>query len=284
MQRMQVGEEEIEFSDTGDGEPVLLIHAGVFSDWFVPVAASTELDGYRVINVRRAGYVTGRKSTAHLTLHDHAHHCGLLLDALGIDAAHVCGHSSSALIGLELALQNPARVRSLVLLEPAPCGGLAGPGVEAAGPVMGAAIAAHAAGDGVTAFNTFMGIVGGDLWSNVLDAALGVAGRERALKESSYFFGDEMPACLEWQFGRDEAARVDCPTLIVEGQETSDNADLHHEAATLLAEMIPAETEVLANTNHLLPLQDPRGVAALIAGFAAKHAITPTTATSSRTK
>ncbi|MGH9158582.1 MAG: alpha/beta fold hydrolase [Vicinamibacteraceae bacterium] len=274
MERLKVGGEEIEFSDTGTGEPVLLVHAGVFSDWFVPVAASIELDGCRVIRVRRAGYVSGRTSVAHLTLSDHARHCGLLMDAIGIETAHVCGHSSGALVGLELALARPASVRTLVLLEPAPCGGLAGPSAEVAGPAFGAALAAHAAGEGTTAFDGFMRTVGGERWGAVVESALGSDGRERAISESSYFFADEMPACLEWQFGPDEAARVLCPVLVVEGEETANAADLHDDAAVTLAAMVPgAELAVLAGTNHLLPLQDPNGVAALVAGFAVRHPI-----------
>jgi hypothetical protein len=45
----------LEYSERGEGEPLLLVHAGVFADWFVPLAASRTLDGFRVIRVRRAG-------------------------------------------------------------------------------------------------------------------------------------------------------------------------------------------------------------------------------------
>jgi pimeloyl-ACP methyl ester carboxylesterase len=274
MQRIELDGEEIEFSDEGAGEPVLLVHAGVFSDWFKPVAASIELQGNRVIRMRRAGYVSGRMSGAHLALGDHARHCGDLLDYLGIESAHYCGHSSSALIGLELALQRPAIVRTLVLLEPAPCGDLSGPGVQAVAPAFGAALAAHAAGDDKSAFNTFMQIVGGDRWGSVVDAALGSDGHARAINESAFFFEDEMPACLEWQFGSDEGARVRCPVLIVVGEATKQAADLHDEAASLLAGILTdSDSAVLPATNHLLPLQDPDGVARLIAGFAKANPI-----------
>jgi pimeloyl-ACP methyl ester carboxylesterase len=38
---------------------------------------------------------------------------------LGIERAHVVGHSSSAIMALQLALDAPDRVLSLALLEPA---------------------------------------------------------------------------------------------------------------------------------------------------------------------
>ena len=49
----------VEYVDHGGpGESVLLLHAGVFSEWFAPMAATAELSGFRIIRVRRAGYVT----------------------------------------------------------------------------------------------------------------------------------------------------------------------------------------------------------------------------------
>jgi pimeloyl-ACP methyl ester carboxylesterase len=47
-----------------------------------------------------------------------AHDVAALLDALGVAAAPVAGHSLGALVGLALAVQEPARVPALVLLDP----------------------------------------------------------------------------------------------------------------------------------------------------------------------
>ena len=46
-----------------DRDVILLLHAGVFSSWFVPLAACPELDDFRVIRVVRAGYAGGPAST-----------------------------------------------------------------------------------------------------------------------------------------------------------------------------------------------------------------------------
>ena len=43
----------------GEGEAVLLVHAGVFSSWFVPLANSRQLRDFRVIRMVRAGYGDG---------------------------------------------------------------------------------------------------------------------------------------------------------------------------------------------------------------------------------
>ena len=45
MQRVSLDDAEIDYSERGQGEPILLVHAGVFGDWFLPVSASPTLDG-----------------------------------------------------------------------------------------------------------------------------------------------------------------------------------------------------------------------------------------------
>ena len=56
MTGVSLRDSEIEYCERGAGEPLLLVHAGVFANWFVPMAASRVLEGFRVIRVRRAGY------------------------------------------------------------------------------------------------------------------------------------------------------------------------------------------------------------------------------------
>src|ERR687893_666056 len=117
MRRLAVAGSEIEYVDGGVGDPILLIHAGVFGAWFAPLAETPELDGFRVIRVVRAGYTNGSPPSSHLSIGDHARHCAALLDALGVERAHLVAHSSGCLIALQLAMDRPAAVRSLVLLE-----------------------------------------------------------------------------------------------------------------------------------------------------------------------
>lgn len=276
-QRLHVGDEEVEFTDRGDGEPILLVHANVFSDWFAPMAATAELEGFRLIRMRRAGYVAGCAPSAHLTLGDHARHCGQLLDALGIGTAHFCGHSSSSLIGLQLALDRPDAVASLVLLEPAPGGDLLGTPQETAIASIGRALAAFAAGDTAGGFDTFMRAVCGSHYRTVIEATLGPDGYQRAVEQSA-FVPDEATAVFDWRFGPDEAARINTPMLIVEGGATARVASMRPESVELLAAMIPhAETAVLEGASHMMPLEDPRGVGRLVADFARRHAIQPVT-------
>lgn len=264
-----VGDAEIEFTERGSGEAVFLVHAGVFSDWFRWVDESSELDGFRVIRPRRVGY--GRfQPVRHLTLLDHARYVAQLADYLGIKSLHWVGHSSSCQIGLCLAVERPELVRSLALLEPAAGGG--GFDVPASferPDFVGSALAAFHAGDLSTAFDLFMRGVCGDDYRDAIEAHLGREGLENAVRESAFFFRDEIRAVLESQFGAAEAAVIRQPVLCVEGGAQPPHlVTMSHQVSERTAKWLPqAEIVVLPGVNHGLPLQDPEAVAHLVASF-----------------
>ena len=63
--------------------------------------------------------------TEYYNLGDMAGDVAALLDALGIDRAHVVAHSMGSAIALQLALDHPTRVQCLVLISPS-VGGVPG--------------------------------------------------------------------------------------------------------------------------------------------------------------
>jgi pimeloyl-ACP methyl ester carboxylesterase len=264
----------IEYTDSGgDGEPVLLVPAGVFGAWFVPLVASPELEGLRVIRLVRAGY-TCHAPTAHLTLADHAAHAAALLDHLGIPTAHVVGHSSGSVIAMQLGLDRPDLVGSLVLCEPPLIGPLADPrDLEflhaAVGQMLGGAMAAANSGDVPTAFDSFMSVICGPDYREVLRAALGPDGVARAEQESRFFFADEIPAVEEWRFDAQVAAGLRAPVLLVQGGTSP--PPVHRLVAHLAAMLPDAEIATIDGDNHLLPLRSPDALGRLIAQFAHAH-------------
>jgi pimeloyl-ACP methyl ester carboxylesterase len=55
--RAQIDGINLAYTVRGSGEPVVLIHAGMFADWFAPLLAETTLtDRYRVISYQRVNY------------------------------------------------------------------------------------------------------------------------------------------------------------------------------------------------------------------------------------
>ena len=106
-------------SDQGQGEPVLLLHglaASADLNWRAPGIIRALLgQGYRVIAPDARGH-GGSSSPA-----DGVYGARLVadavavLDALGVQRAHVVGYSMGGMTGLALTARHPERVRSLVL-------------------------------------------------------------------------------------------------------------------------------------------------------------------------
>jgi pimeloyl-ACP methyl ester carboxylesterase len=258
----------LEYEERGDGEVIYLVHAGVHSGWFTPLFEERGLDGFRLVRVVRPGYGRSEVPAGHLSMADHARACGRLLRELGVQRVFWVGQSSSCCIGLQLALDDPELVAGLVLYEPAKPYGLLRN--QAASTYVGPGMAAAARGDIQGAFDIFLRGVGGDGYREALHRAVGADGVERAVRESAYFFADEMPAVQEWTFGAAEAAGVTSPTLIARGAESR---PWFRENAEILAGLLPgAETVTLPGAGHLAPQTHPAEVASMIADFARRRA------------
>ena len=154
MQRAPVDGAELEFEVTGTGEPVLLIHGALIAEAYAPLCAEPALNSrYRLVRYHRRGYAGSSPVRAPFSLGQQAADCRALLRYLGIERAHVVGHSSGGVIALRLALDAPEVVHSLVLLEPGlldvPSGALL---AEAFGPVL----ERYGAGDKEGAADSFL--------------------------------------------------------------------------------------------------------------------------------
>jgi pimeloyl-ACP methyl ester carboxylesterase len=102
--------------DSGTGDPVLLLHAGVADrrmwDPLVPVLSHT----FRVIRPDLRGFGDSAQPGEEYA---DADDLDVLLDSLGVGSASVVGSSYGGRVAMELATAHPGRVSSLVLLCPA---------------------------------------------------------------------------------------------------------------------------------------------------------------------
>jgi pimeloyl-ACP methyl ester carboxylesterase len=135
MTSVQANGITIEYEEQGEGEPLLLVMGlgAQLVDWPQEFVDALAAAGFRVIrhDNRDAGLsteftgeppstaqmaraiLTRRKPDAEYLLSDMADDAAALLDALGIESAHVVGASMGGMIAQSMAIGHPSRVRSL---------------------------------------------------------------------------------------------------------------------------------------------------------------------------
>ena len=174
------------------------------------------------------------------------------------------GQSSSACIARQLALDAPEAVRSLVLADPARPAQPTPAHLQMVRTVAQPALERYGSGDQAGAIDVWMRGVCGDGYREPLERVLPGA-VEQAVADADTFFGQELPAVMQWAFGAEEAARVTQPALALVGERS---IVVFHERRDLLLEWLPhAQPFELPGATHLLQVENPAGMAEALMAF-----------------
>ncbi|HEV7900121.1 MAG TPA: alpha/beta fold hydrolase [Planosporangium sp.] len=234
----------LQVEETGAGEPVLLLHAGVTDSrvWDVtgPLLVSA---GYRVVRYDARGF--GRSPASERPFSPVADALAVL-DATGVPAAHFVGLSRGAATAVDVALAVPHRVRTLTLVAP----GLSGyewprlPGREQR-------LAAAEYGD-----MHGLALEVAHLWAPMSfqagDQPEDFASRV-VREQAEAFMTDELEA--EQPPALPRLGGITAPTLVVLGDR---DVEAVERIGRLLSDEIPGATLVtLTGADHVLPLRVP---------------------------
>jgi uncharacterized protein (TIGR02118 family) len=194
-----------------------------------------------------------------------------VLAHLGIARAHVVAHSYAGAVALQLALDAPAAVHSLALLEPALFAVPSGEQFIAA--VFGSAIERYGAGDRAGAVATVLrGVAGAAGFAAVQRALPGAL--ELAEVDADTFFQTELPALQAWRFASEEARRIEQPLLVVRGADSDAVAPVFGEGIAMLRHWLPrVETFVVPEATHGMPFMNPCALAEGLTAFFARHSL-----------
>jgi pimeloyl-ACP methyl ester carboxylesterase len=263
MEHARVNGIELAYEVVGSGEAVLLIHGAHLADALQPLVAEPALERLQRIRYHRRGLggSTRPVEAGPTSVAVQAADAAGLLDHLGVDRAHLVGHSFGGAIALEFAAQHPTRVASLALLEPmfptAPAGAAS---VRAMAPL----VERYEAGDAEGAVHGFLALVGDHDWREAIDHTV-PGGIAQAVKDAATFFETEVPGAASWAFGPEQAAAITCPVLSVLGGKAS---PMFVEGRQLLHAWFPdCQDADIPGATHLLQMQAPGPVAAAIAAF-----------------
>jgi pimeloyl-ACP methyl ester carboxylesterase len=250
----------------GTGQPLLYLHGLADVHSALPPEPPTPLldglaNGADVLAPALPGYAGSDPLGPRGDVEDAAFHLADLLDQLGLARVDVVGASLGGWLAAEFALRHPARVRRLALVAPL---GLDVP--DARGELFFGAAAPRGVGG--------LGEVRGLLFADpegpaALDALPDDLPRDRALR---WFGGLAGAAALGWtapQLCNPKLAgrlgRISAPTLLVWGGR--DRVAPVAQAEVWRGGLPEARLEVLDSAGHVLGLEDPARVGAMVQAF-----------------
>lgn len=267
--RASVDGGDLAYEARGAGEPVLLIQPGVFADAFLPLMSEAALGGYRLIRYHRRGYGESSEIDAPFLMEAQVADALALLDAVGVERAHIVGHSFGGAVALQLALNAPERVQSLAVLEPPVFVGGPEPAEDPPPefPELLTLYERYQSGDGPGAVHGFLDWSAGPDWRDGFASRPGVL--EQAEADARTLFEIDLAASAAWTFGAAEAGRIDQPLLYIAGGLSG---GMSAAAGQQFQAWIPsAELVVVPTVDHAMQTQDPEAVGAAIADFIRRH-------------
>jgi O-succinylbenzoic acid--CoA ligase len=247
----------IAYGVTGTGRGVVLLHA-TLSRGRAWLPVERRLSGRAtVVSIDRRGHrASPDPDPMRLAVADHVADVAAVIEREGIAPALVVGHSFGGCVALELAARRPELVAGVVAYEP-PYLVLAPADVrEAMERVAVATSAAHAAGNGPLAAETFLRAVLGDDGYEALPTGV----RAAVLREGDAAASDARLA------GLDPAglARIRVPVTIAVGSASS---PLYRVVADAIAGAVPsARVVTVARADHMAPVSRPDAILAIIDG------------------
>lgn len=119
MQYINVDDGKLYYEMAGEGEPLVLVHAGFVDSRMWDAQWQAFKERFRVVRFDMLGYGHSDKATQPVSRRAHL---ARLLDALDIQRAHLIGCSMGGEIIIDFALEHPDRALSLIPVSAVPTG------------------------------------------------------------------------------------------------------------------------------------------------------------------
>jgi pimeloyl-ACP methyl ester carboxylesterase len=236
-------------SESGDGPPVLLLHAGIAdrSMWdrhLEPLAAA----GHRVVALDLPGFgeaAAGPEPVAHWR------DVLAAMDALKMSRVSLVGSSFGGAVALRIAATAPERIDSLLLFSAA-----AVPEPDPSAELLGAWEAEEAALEAGAVEKAVQAVVSAWVRPQTSDE---VRSRVAAMQRGNYEkhgADEELQQAVD-PLEEDPAllAKITCPALVAAGED--DIVDFKNAVRELGASLPRAETTLIPDSGHLAPLEAP---------------------------
>ena len=260
MPKIQANDIELYYETQGVGQPLLLIHGLGSSthDWELQVPEFCKR--YQVIMFDLRGHGKSDKPTGPYTIPMFAQDAADLLKALGVASAHIVGISLGGGVAFQFALDHPAMVKTLTIVNSGPM--IATPG-----------------GDGKKEIESRIAIVqqlGMRAMGQALAPRLFPKPEHANLRESFIeswaqndprAYVDALLSMVDWNV-IDQIGSIQAPTLVISSDQDYSPVSLKK---TYVKLMPNAELVVIADAHHAVPLEQPQAFNVELENFLVKH-------------
>lgn len=260
MPKIQSNNINLYYEVHGDGQPLLFIHGLGSSerDWELQVPEFSKT--YQVITFDLRGHGQSDKPAEPYSISMFASDTAGLIKALGVESAHVVGLSLGGGVAFQLAIDSPALVRTMVIVNSAP------------------ELVVRNFKDRLGIWQRFavvrllgmrrMGeVLSKRLFPKAEQAHLRMTFVERWAENDSRAYQNAMRAMIGWSV-MDKLGSIRCPTLVVSADQDYTPVALK-EAYT---KSIPnAQLVVIPDAHHATPVEQPEKFNAALKDFLTKH-------------
>jgi pimeloyl-ACP methyl ester carboxylesterase len=256
-QQVDVNGASLYVEDHGQGDPLVLVHAGLLSSgsWagVVPLLA----ESFRVITFDNRGHGRSTNPSGVLSFEQLADDTATLVEALGLERPFVGGWSDGGEVALQFGLRHPGRARALVA---------GGTSLELGSDAFRTEVRSflHVSDDG----EVDIGAVAGAVKETLLPML-----RQSHPQGEQHWQTVVQQSATMWLgyagLTREEVERIAEPVLVMVGDR-----DEHvpvEEAVRLYRSLPQAELAILPGTSHLRPLMDPATFVRSVTDFFQRH-------------
>lgn len=252
---MKVNGKELEVEVHGDGDAVVMVHGlgGTSNTWFAQRRLLSRW--FKVVCPDLHG--SGRSPVAGtVSIDGYVQDVLAVMDALGIAAAHLVGHSMGTIVCQHLAASHGSRVRSLVLIGP-----LAEPLPPARKAMTDRAVLARDKGM-VPIADALLGVAVSDR-TRAQQPAVCAMLRESLMRQDPEGYARSCEALAAAQAA--DPSSIRCPTLLLTGDE--DQVGPPARTRELAGRIAGATVQVYGATGHWTPLEEPFAVNQALLNF-----------------
>ncbi|HKY92273.1 MAG TPA: alpha/beta hydrolase [Nevskiaceae bacterium] len=249
------GDADLHYETWGSGPPVLLIHGlgSCLQDWEHQLEA---LRAYRVIAFDLRGHGRSTRGPGPYRIRQFADDAAALLAHLGVESAHVVGLSLGGGVAFQLALDHPACVRSMTIVNSGPH-------------AVQTTFAEHFAIQSRFLILRLFGlpqlgrVVSGKLFPLAEQAPLRKTFEERFAGNDKASYRAALRALIGWSV-QDRLREIACPTLILTADQDYTPVSWKESYVRLIGD---ARLVVIPDTHHALPMEAPGPFNAALVAF-----------------